>query len=131
MSRLRSMHCHPTRDRRFRPAFEALEKRDLLAWPAPPVVFTEVEPNDVINEAQDLGPVDFGQGVQVQGQIGNGADGGADVDFYCFEIDEANDVTLALGGPGIVTLYNNDPLATPLGHQQLLQFVSSGPLKRS
>jgi hypothetical protein len=108
---------------RFQPGLESLERRDMLAWSPQIVDISEVEPNDVLTQAQDLGPVDLAQRLNVRGSIG----AGADVDFYRFGIDQAEKITLTLTGFGILSLYENDPLAAPLGHPLILQFATVGP----
>jgi hypothetical protein len=113
--RLRTRRDH-ARLHRFQPGLESLERRELLSW-APELMFVnESRPNNLITQAQDVGPVDFGQGVQVKGAVATGTD----VGFYQFEIDEAQDVTLRLAGTGIASLYQADTFA-PSGYQLLLQ----------
>jgi hypothetical protein len=97
---------------------ESLERRDLMASL---VAFREIEPNDVLTQAQALSDLHVADTVQVQGVIGNGTSHDADVDWYQFNVADPSRVSLALNGPGVLTLYDTDSAAGPLGHQQIGQ----------
>ncbi len=99
---------------------ETLEPRSLPAAPGwagllHPVA--EAEPNDTLDRAQDLGDISLTSRAEVVGNIGQGAAGAADVDWYQFELAAPTDVHLATldsqGGSSLVSvlsLYNSDPL---------------------
>jgi hypothetical protein len=107
---------------RFQPGLEFLENRSVPSVAS--LTLREVEPNDTLAAGQPLGTVDVVQSVQVDGEIGNGAAQAADVDWYHFHADQVEKLTLTLVGGGIVTLYQTDAEAVPLGHRQLVQFSS-------
>ncbi len=107
--------------------FEALESRDVPSSAPGLTVVTDIEPNDVITQARPLGSVDLGQVAQVHGTIGNNAYAGADVDWFRFDVDQTEKVTLTLNGSGVVSLYDDDAAVLPLGHQRILQFNAAGP----
>jgi hypothetical protein len=90
-------------------------------------VLTDIEPNDVITQPQQLGALDPGQVVQVHGTIGNTTFAGADIDWFAVNIAQAEKVTLTLNGSGVVSLYDNDSAVVPLGDAPILQFSASGP----
>ena len=73
-----------------------------------------VEPNETIDQAQDLGTLS--QPVERLGSIGNGPDGAADVTWYHFNLADSARVDLELSTPAgnapfasVLSLYNNDP----------------------
>jgi hypothetical protein len=106
---------------------EALERRDVPSSLSGIRVLTDIEPNDVITQPQQVGTLDPGQAVQVHGTIGNTAYAGADVDWFAFNVTQGETVTLTLNGSGVVSAYDNDPAVMPLGHALILQFTASGP----
>jgi hypothetical protein len=115
----------PVRSGRFQPGVESLERRELLAVASSQfVLLNEMEPNDVLSQSNFLATLAAGQGVEVRGTIGNGASL-ADVDWYRFDAAGAAKVTLTLSGAGVLTLYDQNALATPLGYQQLGQAQGS------
>jgi methionine-rich copper-binding protein CopC len=73
-----------------------------------------VEPNETIDQAQDLGVLS--QPAEALGSIGNGPAGAADVTWYHFKlVDPARvdlDISTPAGDPpfaSVLSLYNNDP----------------------
>jgi hypothetical protein len=115
---------------------EALEVRSLpscTTWPGFLHPVCEVEPNDTLDKAQELGNLSTKPPAEVVGTIGNGTAGAADQDFYKFELDRASNVNLmTLNPPGVkqpvttLSLYNSDPNDAndpydPLGNRLLAQ----------
>ncbi len=132
----------PRRRRRQAPQFrlESLELRQLLAGSpltASTVSLVEVEPNDTVDVAQNVGDLSESPSVQVLGAIGNGPAGAADVDWYEFTLDRPARVVMAASPQAespnfhpVLSLYNNDPYDfqdpyNPLGYRQLAQDDSS------
>jgi hypothetical protein len=121
---------------------ERLEDRCLLSGvagssPTPGRVdITENEPNDTLNHASDIGPLDRTVSgttpltVALHGTIGNSPAAGADVDWFHFSLNNPATVSFHTGAAMVLGLYNNasfdpgDPF-TPFGHQLLEQ--ESGP----
>ena len=73
-----------------------------------------VEPNETIDQAEDLGTLN--QPVEVVGSIGNGPAGAADVTWYHFKLADPSRVDLEVSTPAgdppfasVLSLYNNDP----------------------
>jgi methionine-rich copper-binding protein CopC len=143
-SRLRrSMPAVPTRPRRrarepgmARLSIEALEVRWLLN--ASPLAYSqhEVEPNETIDQAWDVGSLS--QPAEVSGSIGNGPDGAADITWYRFNLADPSRVDLDLstsaGGlpfASVLSLYNSDPndYSDPynVGGHRLLAQVEANP----
>ena len=62
-----------------------------------------VQPNETIDQAQDLGTI--GQPVEASGSIGDGPAGAADVTWYHFQLEDAARVDLKVvtpaGGPAV------------------------------
>lgn len=129
MIRLRRRRSKLAHQPRFQPGLEALERRDVPS--AALTVFTETGPNAVITQPQSLGSVGPGQTAQVHGSIGTEGFGGADVDWFSVDVDQAEKLTLSLDGSGVVSLYDNDSAVVPLGHQLILQFTAVGPTAQS
>lgn len=115
---------------------EPLEPRCVLAVEAPsPLPLAEMEPNDTLDVAQDVGNVG-GQGVEIQGSLRGRSGRSTDVDWCQFSLSDAAEVHLrSLPGsegstaPVVLTLYSGhdgefDPEA-PLGHRLLSQQVGS------
>jgi methionine-rich copper-binding protein CopC len=90
-------------------SIEALEARWLPSgWPL------DVEPNETIDQAHDLGTLS--QPARASGSIGNGPSGAADVAWYHFSLADSARVELVLGIPSgdtpfasVLSLYNSDP----------------------
>ena len=57
----------------------------------------EVEPNETIDQAQDLGTLN--QPVEVSGSIGNGPAGAADVTWFHFSLTDPSRVDLDVSTP--------------------------------
>ena len=99
---------------------ETLEPRSLpaaLSWAGLLHPVAEAEPNGTLDRAQDLGSISLTSRAEVVGNIGQGAAGAADVDWYQFELTAPTDIHLATldaqGGSSLVSvlsLYNSDPL---------------------
>jgi hypothetical protein len=98
----------------------------------PPTPVQEVEPNDTLDQAQDLGSLSGTGPVVVQGNVGNGATGTADVDWFQFSLAVAATVDLHATAPAgstlqsVLTLYNDDPFTatdpeSASGHRVLAQ----------
>ncbi len=116
-----------------RPSVERLETR----WVpnASPLAsassLQEIEPNETIDQAHDLGGLT--EPVVVVGSIGNGPAGAADVTWYEFELGNPARVDFKLTTPAenppfasVLSLYNNDPEDfgdpfDPSGHRLLTQ----------
>jgi hypothetical protein len=126
----------------FHPPVEALEPRCLpaiLAIPASVAVVQETEPNNTLNQAQDLGAVSATTTVAATGAVGNWNHEANDVDWYSFELNTPASVHLGIGPArdgtnfqGVVSLYNNDPFdfADPFtltGHRLLVQSQAPAP----
>lgn len=102
---------------------ETLEPRSLptaISWPGLLHPVGETEPNDTLDRAQDLGNLSVTSRAEVVGNIGQGAAGPADVDWYQFALTAPAEVHLATldsqGGSALVStlsLYNSDPLPPP------------------
>jgi hypothetical protein len=75
-------------------SLEPLESRTLLTGFSGPLAL-EVEPNDTIERAQDLGDLNAGRQRAVSGTIGRGGSGAADVDWYRFSLDRPSVITVA------------------------------------
>lgn len=120
----------------LRPHLEALESRTLPMTHGLTGAFTTVlesEPNDTIDQAQSLGDLSSLQQIQVDGTVGRGASGDADVDWYRFTLDRPSVLTVATraGQPGhplasVFSLYGNstpDPhtLADQANYRLLVQ----------
>jgi methionine-rich copper-binding protein CopC len=120
---------------------EALEPRRLLALavgPPLPRLITEAEPNDTLDQAQNLGDLNTSPAVAVTGIIGNSPAAPAGVDWYHFRLDGPTDVQFtALASatdrlPPVLSLYVADPFnpgdpATQLGDRQLTQAAGIAP----
>jgi hypothetical protein len=115
-----------SRSRRpYRLDWEALEPRTLPAalFLAP---LAEIEPNNTLDQAQNLGAVSSAGHLALTGTVG-----GADVDWFQFTLDAAARVTVTTtsdnpAAPPLVSLFNNDPFDfndpfDPLGHRLLEQ----------
>jgi hypothetical protein len=118
---------------------EALEGRNLLAALLGPLTPAEAEPNDVVTQALDLGPLGAAP-LEVTGSIGNGPAGAADVDWYSFTLTAPVHVTVTTldrpaGDPfvGAVSLYDTDPYnydppyGSLSGYHLLAQAEGTGP----
>ncbi len=92
-----------------------------MASGAGTTLLVETEPNDVLSQAQPLGTLQVADNLQVHGVIGNGTSVDADVDWYRFDVAVPEKVTLTLDAPGVITLFDTDSLATPLGHRLIGQ----------
>lgn len=118
---------------RDRSAVESLEIRNLLsasAWPGLLNPQAEVESNDTLDVAQNLGRVGRDQNAEVIGSLGAGTARTTDVDWYRFTVDATSRVQLtalpdATGANSavVLTLYGDqlaafDP-AQPLRHRLL------------
>jgi hypothetical protein len=117
---------------------EALEARELLSAGLP--TLTEVEINDTLNQAQNLGDPTAGGGLKVLGTIGNSPAAAADVDWYQFSLSRATrlDLTAAPQTAGgsfapLLSLYNSDPFdfgdpydPVSFGHRLLAQDDGAG-----
>ncbi len=116
--------------------FETLETRFLpstLTWPGLTQPVAEVELNDTLDQAQDLGTLTATQPAEVIGTLGQGAAGAAEVDWYRFSLTSPADVHLATLDQRVehalrsaLSLYNSDlPDAAdpydPLQHRLLAQ----------
>jgi methionine-rich copper-binding protein CopC len=93
------------------------------ASPLALTLLNEAEPNDTLDQSQQLGTLSGP--VQVAGRIGNGLGGGADVDWYSFTLTRAATVTLGTSRVGAqgwtaLSLYNDDSndFGDPLDPQQ-------------
>ncbi len=117
------MHITPKRRRpNWTPGVESLEAKALLSAVA--IAFaSDSDPADTLDQAADLGTFDT---ANISGAIDQN---GSDVDWYCFTLDVASEVTLS-GSAGTFSLYNDafgtvsDPLAE-IGHRQLAQFTAA------
>jgi hypothetical protein len=67
----------------------------VTAWPGLLRPLAETEPNDTLDQAQDLGNLTLSARGEAVGTIGNGPAGAADVDWYRFTLDGPARVTLA------------------------------------
>src|ERR1043166_5604066 len=115
-----SLRRHACRPRwAVRLQVESLESRclpALLTWPSSLEPVAEVEPNDTLDRAQDLGNLSDNGPFGVRGAIGNGSAGAADVDWYRFTLVRPADVTLGTLDqqlpsplPSVISLYNTTP----------------------
>src|SRR5437879_1942696 len=80
----------------FRLDIESLETRTLpsvTSWPGLLNPVAETEPNDTLDQAQNLGNLTTTPRAEVIGTISNGAVGGG-VDWYSFQLDRAANVSL-------------------------------------
>ncbi len=78
-------------------SLETLEPRTLPAThtlAAALAAIVETEPNDTIDQAQSLGNLNTQGQVTVDGTIGRGTSGAADIDWYRFTLLHASDVSL-------------------------------------
>jgi hypothetical protein len=106
---------------------EALETRDLLSAVLP--TLPEMEINDTLSQAQNLGDPGATGGLRVVGAIGNSPAGASDVDWYCFALSRPTEINLSAGDASfspVLSLYNSDALDIgdpydPLGHRLLAQ----------
>jgi hypothetical protein len=122
------------KDQRCHPGLELLETRTLLTGTPVP----EIEPNDSLNHAQALGALDNASATPVQGVIGSGAFGAADVDWYTFTLTNPGHIHLSATADdsanlnAVLGLYNNDPGntfdpgAALDGHRLMQQVVGAG-----
>ena len=142
-SRLRrSMLAAPTRSRprargrgMVRLSIEALEVRWLLNASPMAAPLIEVEPDETIDQAWEVGSLN--QPTEVSGSIGNGPDGPADVTWYHFNLADSSRVDLNMSAPGeglpfasILSVYNSDPndYSDPYdvdGHRLLAQVAAN------
>jgi methionine-rich copper-binding protein CopC len=116
-------------------SIEALEVRWLLNASPTAQALGNVEPNETIDQAQDLGTLN--QQVEVSGSIGSGPAGAADVTWFHFNLTDSSRVDLQLSTPAgdhpfasVVSLFNNDPedFGDPYdldGHRLLAQVVAN------
>src|SRR5438552_870786 len=120
----------------FRLDLEALETRTLpsaTTWPGLLNPVPEAEPNNTLDQAQDLHDLTTTPRAEVIGSISTGTD----VDWYTFQLDDAANISISTppasaNNPAITTisLYNsdpgdwNDPYNT-LGHRLLEQADSA------
>jgi hypothetical protein len=93
----------------------------------------EIEPNDTLDHAQDLGTLSVGAPAEVVSTLGQGPAGAAEVDWYTFSLSSPADVHLATRDQGVsnsltsvLSLYNSDLLDSsdpydPLQHRLLAQ----------
>src|SRR5580692_10911734 len=84
--------------RRPRLALEALESRRLLATGVlPPTahLITALGHAETLDVAQSVGTLDSLGEIQVEGSIGNGPAGAADVQWFQFSLSQASHVQLA------------------------------------
>jgi hypothetical protein len=80
----------------FRLDLEALETRALpsaTSWPGLVNPVTETEPNDTLDQSQNLGDLTVTPRAEVIGTISNGSASGG-VDWYSFQLDRAANVSL-------------------------------------
>ena len=124
----------------YRPFLEQLETRDLPSASGAVLLSSvpEIEPNDTLNLAQQLGALNNSAATPVSGQIGNGPAGAADVDWFTFSVAAPTHVHLSAtaddsaGLDAVIGLYNTDPGNTfdpeflLSGHRLLDQVVGSG-----
>ena len=101
---------------------EELETRDLPSsgTGAGLLPLVEVEPNDTLDLAQNLGDLSSAGQAAVIGNIGNGATGPTDVDWFQFTLTQAATVTLGTHTPSggsplvsVLSLYNASSTAPP------------------
>ncbi len=78
-------------------SIEVLEVRWLLNASPTAASLIDVEPNETIDQAQDLGTLT--QPVEVSGSIGNGPAGAADVTWYHFSLTDSSLVELEMSTP--------------------------------
>jgi hypothetical protein len=129
---------HEARLQRAPLQLEALETRSLpsvTTWPGLLHPIAEIEPNDTLDQAQNLGDLSTTPRAEVIGSISNSSGGG--VDWYSFTLDSAASVSIsapkASGNASPVTtisLYNSDPGDSndpydPLGYRLLEQADSA------
>jgi hypothetical protein len=116
-----SKACRALARLRTRLEMEVLEARALPSAAPGALVLAEQEANDVLTSAQDLTVVSPDQALDVAGTLGDGASRDADVDWYQFSLQSAGQVTLNLDRAGVLSLYQEDALAPPLGYQRVAQ----------
>jgi methionine-rich copper-binding protein CopC len=133
MFRIARNHWRTWRHPLVRVQVEELESRRLLSsGPFGLVPLTEVEPNDTLDLAQNLGDLNGAGQVAVLGNIGNGATGATDVDWFQFSLAQAARVCLNTHTPAgsslvsTLSLYDDDPWAftdpeDAIGHRLLAQ----------
>ncbi len=98
---------------RYRPVVEQLDDRRMMSvFGGSPVL--EIEPNDTLDVAQQLGNPSLSSRVAILGTVGNGAAGRADVDWYVFQLESTARVALGIAGTDassqpIFRLYNSNP----------------------
>src|SRR3954471_13351559 len=130
-----SPRYRPSRRAGARLQVEQLEVRSLLSvgvGPELPGRLPEMEPNDTLDQAQELHLEDATHRAVVVGTLGNGT-AAADVDWYRFSLNTPAEVRLTTSPPAdgrpigpLLSLYNDDPqdyndLYDPLGHRLLAQ----------
>ncbi len=128
--RIRRKPTRLPRRRRVRLLLESLETRLLLSGNGIATLL-EIESNDTLNIAQQLGWANQTSQITLVGTIGNGVTGTSDVDWSTFTLDRASRVHLSVvgqnGGPSpILGLYNNDLFDfsdpfDPTGHRLVAQ----------
>src|SRR5687768_13657418 len=115
----------PIRQRPRRTLYlEVLEARH-----QPSVLIPADDVGDTLPAALDLAPALVSE-LRVESAIGDNAAGGADVDWYRFQLNEPSNLTLTLSGGGVLSLYNDDPFSldrtvAPL-HRRMLDQTSAG-----
>ncbi|HLQ45110.1 MAG TPA: DVUA0089 family protein, partial [Planctomycetaceae bacterium] len=95
-------------------------------WPGLIAPQLELEPNDTLDAAQDVGHVGRQHAAEFVGRIGNGTDRSTDVDWFRFTLDAASRVQiLSLPDAG----HANTPVVVTLYGDQLAEFDPSVPLQ--
>ncbi len=143
MKILTKLHTNPCKTRRcrrlrtrFRPHLEILERRQLLSNYTGSIayqLFTEVDPNDTLDLAQNVSTLSQTTPIRVTGTIGGPPGEVADADWYRFVLATPSKVCLTALAPddsdavnAVLSLYSEDPFDfsdyyTPLGHRLLAQ----------
>lgn len=121
------------RARSDRALAESLEVRKLLSadvWPSLQNPRAEMEPNETLDAAQDVGTVTRESSAELIGRVGHGTDLSNDVDWFRFRLEAATRVQITsvenasgFDAPLVLTLYGDqfagvDPLL-PLPHRLL------------